>query len=121
MADQSDRRTRSPHPAAPCRLGVPCEPKHAPMHGASTVPRPRHHRAKALRGGGRDGREGCCQEATSEAAGDQLCRPCLVGMEACATAHYWARELTRLGPRGSRTASPGSNFTLVSLVVQGCC
>jgi transposase len=23
--------------------------------------------------------------------------PCLVGMEACATAHYWARELTRLG------------------------
>src|ERR1039458_7166330 len=38
----------------------------------------------------------------------QLCRgqlikifealaPCLVGMEACATAHYWARELTKLG------------------------
>ena len=23
--------------------------------------------------------------------------PCLIGMEACATAHYWARELTRLG------------------------
>ena len=23
--------------------------------------------------------------------------PCLVGMEACATSHYWARELTRLG------------------------
>ena len=23
--------------------------------------------------------------------------PCLVGMEACATAHYWSRELTRLG------------------------
>ena len=23
--------------------------------------------------------------------------PCLVGMEACATAHYWTRELTRLG------------------------
>jgi transposase len=22
---------------------------------------------------------------------------CLVGMEACATAHYWARELTALG------------------------
>jgi transposase len=21
--------------------------------------------------------------------------PCLVGMEACATAHYWARELTK--------------------------
>src|SRR6266436_3191924 len=23
--------------------------------------------------------------------------PCLVGMEACASAHYWARELSRLG------------------------
>jgi len=23
--------------------------------------------------------------------------PCLVGMEACATAHYWARELVKLG------------------------
>ena len=26
-------------------------------------------------------------------------QPCLVGMEACATAHYWARELTKLGHR----------------------
>jgi len=25
--------------------------------------------------------------------------PCLVGMEACATAHYWARELRKLGHR----------------------
>ena len=24
-------------------------------------------------------------------------RPCLVGMEACASAHYWARELSKLG------------------------
>ena len=23
--------------------------------------------------------------------------PCLIGMEACATAHYWARELMALG------------------------
>src|SRR5260370_8048366 len=23
--------------------------------------------------------------------------PCLIGMEACATAHYWARVLTKLG------------------------
>ena len=23
--------------------------------------------------------------------------PCLIGMEACATAHYWGRELTKLG------------------------
>jgi transposase len=22
---------------------------------------------------------------------------CLIGMEACATAHYWVRELTKLG------------------------
>src|SRR5438046_2751701 len=25
--------------------------------------------------------------------------PCLIGMEACATSHYWARELTKLGHR----------------------
>jgi len=25
--------------------------------------------------------------------------PCLIGMEACATAHHWARELTKLGHR----------------------
>ena len=24
-------------------------------------------------------------------------KPCLVGMEACATAHYWARELMKFG------------------------
>jgi transposase len=24
--------------------------------------------------------------------------PCLIGMEACATAHHWARELRGLGP-----------------------
>jgi transposase len=23
--------------------------------------------------------------------------PCLIGMEACATSHYWAREFTKLG------------------------
>jgi transposase len=27
----------------------------------------------------------------------EVLSPCLVGMEACATAHYWARELTKLG------------------------
>ena len=27
----------------------------------------------------------------------QALSPCLVGMEACATAHHWARELTKLG------------------------
>lgn len=24
-------------------------------------------------------------------------RPCLIGMEACATSHYWAREIAALG------------------------
>ena len=34
--------------------------------------------------------------------------PCLVGMEACATAHYWARELTKLGhtPLETRSRCP---------------
>jgi len=27
----------------------------------------------------------------------QSLQPCVVGMEACATAHHWARELTKLG------------------------
>ena len=26
-----------------------------------------------------------------------ICRRCVIGMEACATAHHWARELTKLG------------------------
>ena len=32
--------------------------------------------------------------------------PCLIGMEACATAHYWARE-DEAGPRGSVDAGEG--------------
>src|SRR5438046_8731231 len=35
--------------------------------------------------------------------------PCLVGMEACATAHYWARELTKLGYR--MRLMPAENVT----------
>jgi hypothetical protein len=31
--------------------------------------------------------------------------PCLIGMEACATAHYWARELTSLGRYGETDAA----------------
>src|SRR6185437_5781707 len=27
----------------------------------------------------------------------KLLPPCLIGMEACATSHYWARELAKLG------------------------
>jgi len=33
--------------------------------------------------------------------------PCLIGMEACATAHYWARELTKLRSQGSADAGEG--------------
>ena len=33
--------------------------------------------------------------------------PCLVGMEACATAHYWARELTTLGHQVRLMTHPG--------------
>jgi transposase len=32
--------------------------------------------------------------------------PCLIGMEACATAHYWSRELTKLG-HGASDAGEG--------------
>ena len=32
---------------------------------------------------------------------------CLVGMEACATAHYWARELTKTGHQGAADAGEG--------------
>jgi transposase len=31
--------------------------------------------------------------------------PCLVGMEACATSHYWARELGRLGHGRTRATT----------------
>ena len=27
----------------------------------------------------------------------EVLSPCLIGIEACATAHHWARELTKLG------------------------
>ena len=27
--------------------------------------------------------------------------PCLIGMEACATSHYWARELAKFGHTGT--------------------
>ena len=31
--------------------------------------------------------------------------PCLIGIEACATSHHWARELTKFGHTGSRPAT----------------
>ena len=34
--------------------------------------------------------------------------PCLVGMEACATSHHWARELKRLGHASMPTRQAGS-------------
>ena len=33
--------------------------------------------------------------------------PCLVGMEACASAHYWARELRKAWSRGAFDAGEG--------------
>src|SRR5262249_46906879 len=39
-------------------------------------------------------------QAASACAGSRVLQrlpPCLVGLEACATAHYWARELHALG------------------------
>jgi transposase len=33
--------------------------------------------------------------------------PCLIGLEACATAHYWARELDQARPPGSSDAGEG--------------
>jgi transposase len=36
--------------------------------------------------------------------------PCLVGMEACATAHHWAREISELGhSRKVMCRSPGDD------------
>ena len=36
--------------------------------------------------------------------------PCLVGMEACATAHHWARELRELGHEVPAPADPEQLF-----------
>jgi hypothetical protein len=50
--------------------------------------------------------------------------PCLIGMEACATAHYWARELTKLGVAA---AAPRSkvfmtlSFRLGDVTAHICC
>ena len=41
-------------------------------------------------------RNGACDAGKCSAYFGKL-PPCLVGMEACATAHFWARELRRLG------------------------
>ena len=45
-----------------------------------------------------DGRA-CLAEAAPRGDADVLrsCRACLVGIEACATAHHWARQITALG------------------------
>lgn len=32
--------------------------------------------------------------------------PCLVGMEACASAHYWAREIDKLGTKSASCPPP---------------
>lgn len=43
-----------------------------------------------------------CEKAAAAQPGDSFfhgfaAMPCLIGMAACATAHYWARELRKLG------------------------
>ena len=35
--------------------------------------------------------------------------PCLIGLEACGGAHYWSRELARLGHTVRMMARPSSN------------
>ena len=40
--------------------------------------------------------------------------PCLVGMEACATSHQWARELKKLGPSRFSCARPNSMAKKIS-------
>lgn len=43
--------------------------------------------------------------------------PCLVGIEACSTAHYWAREITALGHQVRLVviSMVGGTFQLVAL------
>jgi len=47
--------------------------------------------------------------------------PCLIGMEACVTSHYWARELTKFGHTGapSREAAKALIFTPVWETLEG--
>ena len=44
--------------------------------------------------------------------------PCTVGMEACGTAHYWARELRQLGHGRERRSRPADAATLRETVRQ---
>ena len=44
--------------------------------------------------------------------------PCLIGMEACATAHYWAREVTS-SASGSSDAGEGCEGLPISGLHQG--
>ena len=75
-------------------------PSHGAVHGTSY-----HHRFGSCEKRFPGTRRGCDRQgATAEAiAARDVLRffsrrsPCLVGIEACATAHHWARELTKLG------------------------
>lgn len=48
--------------------------------------------------------------------------PCLIGMEACGSAHYWARKLQGFGHTESRGLSATNNggrlFALIALIAQ---
>jgi transposase len=41
--------------------------------------------------------------------------PCLIGMEACATAHHWARELTKLGHEVRLMPAKGGTYRAPAL------
>jgi len=43
--------------------------------------------------------------------------PCLVGLEACAAAHYWARELAKLGHRGAGLDQTEQRATFIEVEV----
>jgi transposase len=45
--------------------------------------------------------------------------PCLVGIEACATAHYWARELTKLVRFGSTAEMTPSDYDVCFTLMSG--
>src|ERR1700716_374359 len=91
-------RTAAPPPA---RSDPQCEPHAEPSNNRprSSSPALCRLKAKRLSAAGfllrRDRKPG----RFSEGLLLRRLQPCLIGMEACATAHYWARELTKLGHR----------------------
>ena len=46
--------------------------------------------------------------------------PCLIGMEACATSHHWARELIKLG-HTVKLMPPAKSWLARGCVARRCC